>query len=80
MIKSIDEKAGLPLEIDLTGPGGNAFALMGVARNLAKILNRRRGAEYIDVNTMMDEMKSGDYEHLLGVMEKYFGDHIIMYR
>jgi hypothetical protein len=23
---------------------------------------------------------SGDYEHLLSVMEKHFGDHIIMYR
>jgi len=25
-------------------------------------------------------MMSGDYEHLLSVMEKHFGDHIIMYR
>lgn len=80
MIKSIDEKAGLPLEIDLTGPGGNAFALIAVARKLGNQINKNRGGEYIDVKSMIVDMMSGDYEHLLEVMEKYLGEHITMYR
>jgi len=35
MIKKKKERRG-PIEIDLTGPDGNVFALMGHARNYAK--------------------------------------------
>ena len=37
MIKSIDEKQG-GIEIDLTGPDGNAFVLIGLASKWAKQL------------------------------------------
>ena len=37
-IKSIKDKKRLPIEIDLTGPDGNAFVLLGKATNLAKQL------------------------------------------
>ena len=37
-IKSINDKPQLPIEIDLTGPDGNAFVLLGKAKNLAKQL------------------------------------------
>lgn len=80
MIKSIDEKTRLPLEIDLTGPNGNAFALIGIAKDLGKLLNKRRGAQYFDTKAIASDMMSGDYEHLLDVMEKNFGDLIVMYR
>lgn len=79
MIKSIDEKKG-PIEIDLTGPDGNAFALMGIAKQPTKLLNERRGAEYLNYKEIQADMMSGDYEHLLGVMEKHFGSIIVMYR
>jgi hypothetical protein len=34
MIKNKNEKSG-PIEIDLTGPDGNAFVLLGIASRLA---------------------------------------------
>ena len=61
------------IEIDLLGPDGNAFVLLGIARDLAIKLD-------LDWNYIHTEMTSGDYENLLQVMEHYFGDLIIMYR
>ena len=61
------------IEIDLTGPDGNAFVLMGIAKNLAKQLK-------LDGEMINKEMMLGDYEDLLNTMERYFGDYIIMYR
>lgn len=64
-----------PIEIDLTGPDGNAYVLMGIAKQL----NRQLDLEVSDT-AMLAEMMSGDYENLLAVMERYFGDYIVMYR
>jgi hypothetical protein len=61
------------IEIDLLGPDGNAFVLLGIARDLAIKLD-------LDWNYIHTEMTSGDYENLLQVMEHYFGDIIVMYR
>jgi hypothetical protein len=61
------------IEIDLLGPEGNAFALLGIARDLAIKLD-------LDWNYIHTEMTSGDYENLIQVMEHYFGDIIVMYR
>ena len=61
------------IEIDLLGPEGNAFALLGIARDLAIKLD-------LDWNYIHTEMTSGDYENLLQVMEHYFGNIIVMYR
>ena len=74
MIKSVDEKPALPrVELDLTGPDGNAYALMGYACNFAA----RQGK---DTKAILAEMKSSDYENLVQVMEREFGDLIVMYR
>lgn len=73
MTKSIEKKKTGPIEIDLTGPEGNVFVLMGIAKKLAKTLN-------LDADAIIADMKSDDYEHALEVMEKHFGDYIIMYR
>jgi hypothetical protein len=62
-----------PIEIDLTGPEGNAFVLLGYANSWAKELG-------LDKDAILTDMRSGDYEHLLEVMEREFGDFIIMYR
>ena len=61
------------IKIDLTGPDGNAFMLIGMASRWAKQMG-------LNASEISAEMMSGDYEHLLSVMEKHFGDHIIMYR
>ena len=62
-----------PIVIDLTGPDGNAFALMGYANRLAKQLG-------YDSNMIISKMKSGDYEHLLEVFDSYFGKFVILER
>ena len=59
--------------IDLTGPQGNAYFLLGTASNLAKQLA-------LDGTKIRSEMKSGDYENLLQVFEKYFGEYVTLYR
>lgn len=52
--------------IDLNGSQGNAWVLMGYASQFAKELG-------LDSNKIINEMKSGDYEKLISVFEKYFG-------
>ena len=59
--------------IDLTGPDGNAFVLMGYAKRFAKQLG-------LDGNKITNEMMEGDYENLLQVFDGYFGDFVILER
>jgi len=72
MIREKQQQTG-PIVIDLTGPDGNAFALMGYARKLAKQLD-------LDSTKIIQEMMSGDYENLLEVFDNAFGDFIILER
>ena len=75
MIRAKQEHTG-PIIIDLTGPDGNAFALIGLATRLAKQL----GIDSHTINVIKTKMMSGDYEHLLKVFDKYFGDFVILER
>ena len=61
------------IEIDLTGPQGNAFFLLGTAKKLANQLG-------LNGTEIMEEMKSGDYENLLQVFDKNFGSIVTLYR
>ena len=67
------KQAPKEIVIDLTGPDGNAFALMGTAVNLAKQLGK-------DGKAIREEMMAGDYEHLLSVFDREFGDYVILER
>lgn len=78
MIKSIKSKPKGKIEIDLTGPDGNAFVLMGKAVQLAKQLNRE-GAS-INIEGMKTVMMQSNYENLVNVFDEYFGDYVILYR
>ena len=69
----IVDKVDRPTVIDLTGPQGNAFYLMGFASKNA----RKFGLNGSDV---LEEMKSGDYENLVQVFDKYFGEYVILER
>ena len=62
--------------IDLTGPNGNAFYLMGTACNLMKQLKFTPE----EADGVLDEMKSSDYENLIKVFDKYFGSVIDLER
>lgn len=55
--------------IDLTGPDGNAVRLLAHARRIA--LEGGLPAESI-----MTEMTSGDYNHLLKTFKRWFGNSI----
>ena len=61
------------ITIDLTGPQGNAFYLLGTANNLAKQLG-------LNGKEIMEEMKSGDYENLINTFDNYFGNIVTLYR
>ena len=54
-------------QIDLNGPQGNAFVLLGFAQQWAKDLGK-------DAKAIRDEMTSGDYQNLVSVFEREFGD------
>lgn len=71
MIKSKEQKLGI--EIDLTGPDGNAFVLIGKAGSLAKQLG-------LDSKVIQNEMMKGDYEHLVNTFDKHFGNFVTLYR
>lgn len=70
MIKTKKNKG---IEIDLTGPQGNVFFLIGTARNLAKQLG-------LDSASIQKEMMSGDYENAVNVFDKNFGEFVTLYR
>jgi len=61
------------IEIDLDGPQGNAFYLLGMASKLCSQI----GYDWKEVEK---EMKAGNYEHLIQTFDKYFGTVVTMYR
>jgi hypothetical protein len=71
MIKS--KKESLGIAIDLTGPDGNAFVLIGTASKLARQLG-------LDGKSIQAEMMKGDYEHLVATFDKHFGHFVTLYR
>jgi len=62
--------------IDLTGPDGNAFALMGNANRLAKML----GYSDEKKDKLLEDMQSGDYENLVQVFDDHFGSFVVLER
>lgn len=62
--------------IDLTGPQGNAFVLLGYVGNLGKHL----GWSSEKINSICREMQSGDYENLVSVFDREFGSFVILER
>lgn len=71
-IKSVSEKSP-EITIDLTGPEGNAFVLFGKAISFARQLG-------LDEDTIIAEMKEGDYDNLVTVFDNYFGSFVTLYR
>ncbi|MFZ2657878.1 MAG: hypothetical protein WAX69_23295 [Victivallales bacterium] len=71
-----NRKRGNGIQIDLRGPNGNAFVLLGTARKLGRQLGL--GREQVD--KISNEMAAGTYEELLAVFEKYFKNHVTLIR
>ena len=59
------------ITIDLTGPDGNVFVLMGYARRYANDLG-------LDGDKIINEMMSSDYENAVQVFDKYFGSFVTL--
>ena len=75
-IRSKEEINHRPIEINLTGPDGNAYVLLGLASNLSK----RLGFSEFDRECILDEMRLSDYEGLIQTFDRYFGSLVILYR
>lgn len=73
MIKEKEQKQSKYIEIDLTGPEGNAFYLLGTAKKLSYQLD-------LDWEIVQAQMTDNDYEWLVQTFEHYFGDFVVMYR
>ncbi len=75
MIKSKETKSK-GIEIDLTGPDGNAYVILGLAKRLCKEFGMTKQYE----KDLLDEMMSGDYENLIQTFDKSFGSVVTLYR
>lgn len=75
MIRNKKDRQG-PIIIDLTGPDGNAFSLM----KLAKRFGSQLGWDSAKCQELVNEMMDGDYEHLLRVFDREFGKFVILER
>ena len=77
MIRDIQEMVVADkIELDLTGPDGNAFVIVGLAERLGKGL----GLNSEQREDIKNEMMADDYEHLIQTFDDVFGDFVIMYR
>lgn len=74
-IKSKTEMPG-KIQIDLTGPDGNAFVLLSLASQLCKKIGYDQDHE----ERILDEMRLTDYEGLLYTFDREFGFIVDLYR
>lgn len=61
-MKKVIEKT---VNLDLVGVNGNAFMIMGVFKRQAK----KEGWTTVEIETVLKEAKSKDYNHLLATIE-----------
>jgi hypothetical protein len=55
------------VEIDLSGPDGNAFAILGRVKKALQAA----GASHEEIRAFREQATSGDYNHLLAVCEEW---------
>ena len=72
-IKNKKDIPPYPILIDLTGPDGNVFVLMGKAKRFAKDLN-------LNSDLIIRDLMSSDYEHAVKVFDSHFGDFVTLLR
>lgn len=60
--------------INLDGPEGNANCLLGTAVAFSRDL-RMDDAE---IKPILEDMKSGDYKHLVSTFDKHFGEYVVL--
>ena len=76
MFKSAKELSYRKIEIDLRGPDGNVFYLIGAVSALGQSLGWCTEA----IEMVRGMMMLGDYENALKIFDHHFGDYVILYR
>lgn len=76
MIISKGKKPVGPIEIDLSGPDGNAFALM----KHAKVIGRKLGYSEKKIEAIIKVMRMSNYESLIHTFDVHFGEYVILWR
>jgi len=66
---AIKKKRNRKLTLNLDGPDGNAYVLLGTCKGIAKQL----GLDWMPIS---EEARSDDYTHLVKTLNKYFGEFI----
>tara|TARA_R110000851_G_scaffold185935_3_gene335211 strand:+ start:998 stop:1237 length:240 start_codon:yes stop_codon:yes gene_type:complete len=72
ILKNIKQSNGKKT-VYLSGPEGNALFLLVYAGKLAKQLEW-------DVHNVQEDMRDGDYEHLIKTFDNFFGDYVDLIR
>lgn len=75
-IKPKSERAQEKEVIDLQGPQGNAYYLLARAQSFAG----RIGYTNEEIEELLEDMKSDDYEHLILIFDEHFGEFIDLQR
>lgn len=63
------------MKIDISGPQGNAFAIMSIAECMGRQLNRPED----EIRKINDQMMSGDYTNVLRVFNREYGSVVDLY-
>jgi hypothetical protein len=63
----MENKINKTVNLDLVGIDGNAYSIMGAFRRQA----RREGWSQEEINLVIEEAQSGDYDHLLATIVSY---------
>lgn len=63
----MERKIEKTVNLELVGVDGNAYAVMGVFSRQA----RREGWTQEEIDLVLEEAKSGDYDHLLSTIMTY---------
>ena len=72
----VEKKKTKGIEIDLSGPQGNAFFLLGTASKLG----RQLGWDKDEIEILLRQMRNSDYENLVNTFDKYFGNIVTLYK
>jgi hypothetical protein len=76
--KLIDSSEGKRRSIDLRGPEGNGYVILGIAKNFTEQLKKVDPEKY-EWEKIQSEMTNGDYKNLVLTFERYFGDFVDIY-
>lgn len=56
--------------VDLAGPQGNAYVLLASVESLG----RQVGLSQTEIEAIQDDMRSGNYKHLVETFDSHFGN------